>query len=85
MKKANDFEVRTLGTRACQDLEAVFSKFEPSQLEILSQELLWPQLFGHVSSIKDLSGLANHHLCHTEKLRQLFENDIGGAQEICIF
>src|SRR6202008_5045983 len=27
-------------TRAGQDLEAVFSKFEPSQLEILSQELL---------------------------------------------
>jgi 6-phospho-3-hexuloisomerase len=40
MTKANDFDVRTLGTRAGQDLEAVFSKFEPSQLEILSQELL---------------------------------------------
>ena len=24
-------------------------------------------------------------LCHTEKLWQLFEKDIGGAQEICIF
>jgi 6-phospho-3-hexuloisomerase len=40
MTTANDFDVRTLGTRAGQDLEAVFSKFEPSQLEILSQELL---------------------------------------------
>ena len=40
MTQANNFDVRTLGTRACQDLEAVFSKFEPSQLEILSQELL---------------------------------------------
>src|SRR6478672_6920760 len=40
MTTANDFDVRALGTRAGQDLEAVFSKFEPSQLEILSQELL---------------------------------------------
>src|ERR1700736_5944132 len=40
MAKANNFDVRTLGTRACQDLEAVFSKLEPSQLETLSQELL---------------------------------------------
>ena len=40
MTKANNFDVRALGTRAGQDLEAVFSKFEPSQLEILSQELL---------------------------------------------
>jgi hypothetical protein len=31
----------------------------------------WPQLFRHGSSVKDLSGLANHHLCHTEKLEQL--------------
>jgi 6-phospho-3-hexuloisomerase len=38
--KTNDFDVRALGTRAGQDLEAVFSKFDPSQLEILSQELL---------------------------------------------
>src|SRR3984957_12687908 len=40
MTKANNFDVRALGTRAGQDLEAVFTKFEPSQLEILSQELL---------------------------------------------
>src|SRR5258705_1821845 len=40
MIQTNDFDVRALGTRAGQDLEAVFSKFEPSQLEILSQELL---------------------------------------------
>ena len=40
MAKANNFDVRTLGTRACQDLEAVFSKVETSQLETLSQELL---------------------------------------------
>ena len=40
MTKENDFDVRTLGTRAGQDLAAVFSKFESSQLEILSQELL---------------------------------------------
>jgi 6-phospho-3-hexuloisomerase len=40
MTKADNFDVRALGTRAGQDLEAVFSKFEPSQLEILSQELL---------------------------------------------
>jgi 6-phospho-3-hexuloisomerase len=40
MTQTNDFDVRALGTRAGQDLEAVFSKFEPSQLEILSQELL---------------------------------------------
>ena len=40
MAKANNFDIRTLGTRACQDLEAVFSKVETSQLETLSQELL---------------------------------------------
>ena len=40
MANANNFDVRTLGTRACQDLEAVFSKLEPSQFETLSQELL---------------------------------------------
>jgi 6-phospho-3-hexuloisomerase len=40
MTKTNNFDVRALGTRACQDLEAVFSKLEPSQLETLSQELL---------------------------------------------
>jgi 6-phospho-3-hexuloisomerase len=40
MTTANNFDVRTLGRRAGQDLEAVFSKFEPSQFEILSQELL---------------------------------------------
>jgi 6-phospho-3-hexuloisomerase len=40
MDKANNFDVRALGTRACQDLEAVFSKVETSQLETLSQELL---------------------------------------------
>jgi 6-phospho-3-hexuloisomerase len=40
MTKVNNFDARALGTRAGQDLEAVFSKFEPSQLEILSQELL---------------------------------------------
>src|ERR1700737_3654575 len=40
MVKTNNFDVRTLGTRACQDLEAVFSKVEISQLETLSQELV---------------------------------------------
>ena len=40
MAKANNFDVRTLGMRACQDLEAVFSKVETSQLETLSRELL---------------------------------------------
>src|SRR3984885_7522550 len=40
MTTENNFDVRALGTRAGQDLEAVFTKFEPSQLEILSQELL---------------------------------------------
>ena len=40
MANANKFDVRTLGTRACQDLEAVFSKLETSRLETLSQELL---------------------------------------------
>jgi 6-phospho-3-hexuloisomerase len=40
MTKENDFDVRTLGTRAGQDLAGVFSKFDSSQLEILSQELL---------------------------------------------
>jgi 6-phospho-3-hexuloisomerase len=40
MATANNFDVRTLGTRACQDLEAVFSKVETSQLETLSQELV---------------------------------------------
>jgi 6-phospho-3-hexuloisomerase len=40
MTKATNFDVRALGTRAGQDLEAVFTKFEPSQLEVLSQELL---------------------------------------------
>jgi 6-phospho-3-hexuloisomerase len=40
MTTTNNFDVRALGTRAGQDLEAVFSKFEPSQLELLSQELL---------------------------------------------
>ena len=40
MAKTNNFDVRTLGTRACQDLEAVFSKLETSQLETLSHELL---------------------------------------------
>ena len=28
-----NFDVRTLGTRACQELEVVFAKVEPSQLE----------------------------------------------------
>src|ERR1700756_823188 len=40
MTKENDFDVRTLGTRAGQDLAGVFSKFDSSQLEVLSQELL---------------------------------------------
>jgi 6-phospho-3-hexuloisomerase len=40
MSNANDFNVKTLGIRACQDLETVFSKFETSQFETLCQELL---------------------------------------------
>jgi 6-phospho-3-hexuloisomerase len=40
MSNANDFDVKTLGIRACQDLETVFSKFESSQFETLCQELL---------------------------------------------
>src|ERR1700727_3621152 len=40
MIKADDFDVRALGTRTGQDLAAVFAKFEASQLEPLSQELL---------------------------------------------
>jgi hypothetical protein len=40
MAKEINFDVRTLGTRACQELEVVFVKVEPSQLETLSQELL---------------------------------------------
>src|SRR3984893_4737698 len=40
MDKANNFELIKLGMRACQDLEAVFSKVETSQLETLSRELL---------------------------------------------
>jgi 6-phospho-3-hexuloisomerase len=43
MAKENRFDVRALGRRACQDLEAVFAKVEPSQLETLSQELLASQ------------------------------------------
>jgi 6-phospho-3-hexuloisomerase len=43
MTKANDFDVRALGTRACQDLETVFTKLEASQFERLSQELLSAQ------------------------------------------
>jgi hypothetical protein len=33
MAKEINFDVRTLGTRACQELEVVFAKVEPSQLE----------------------------------------------------
>jgi 6-phospho-3-hexuloisomerase len=40
MTGTDNFDVRILGTRACQELGNVFSKFEASQLEILSQELL---------------------------------------------
>ena len=40
MVTTNNFDLRALGTRACQDLEAVFTKVESSQLETLSQELL---------------------------------------------
>jgi 6-phospho-3-hexuloisomerase len=40
MSETNNFDVRTLGMRACQDLGGVFSKLETSQLETLSQELL---------------------------------------------
>ena len=40
MPKTNSFDLKALGTRACQDLAGVFSRVEPSQLEILSQELL---------------------------------------------
>jgi hypothetical protein len=56
-------------------LEAAFNFGHSSRLGGLL-----PQLFRHVRSVKYLSGLANHYLCHTEKLGQLFENDIGGAQ-----
>ena len=35
-----DFDLNGLGRRACLDLETVFERVSPSQLELLSQELL---------------------------------------------
>ena len=76
-----------MGLETCWVLSQRPWRYHLNQLSIpatpVDWAVCWPQLFGHVSSIKDLSGLANHHLCHTEKLGQLFENDIGEAQETC--
>ena len=40
MHAESSFDFQALGRRACRDLETVFEASDPSQLEILSQELL---------------------------------------------
>jgi D-arabinose 5-phosphate isomerase GutQ len=40
MDAAANFDLKALGRRACRDLEAAFGRVDPSQLELLSQELL---------------------------------------------
>ena len=37
---ASNFDVNALGRRACRDLETVFEQISPSQLDLLSRELL---------------------------------------------
>lgn len=43
MDAASNFDLNALGQRACRDLEKVFERVSPSQLDLLSQELLAAQ------------------------------------------
>jgi 6-phospho-3-hexuloisomerase len=43
MDAASNFDLNALGRRACRDLEKVFERVDPSQLDLLSQALLAAQ------------------------------------------
>src|SRR6266446_1002360 len=40
MKPEPSFDLTSLGRRACRDLENVFERIDPGQLELLSRELI---------------------------------------------
>ena len=40
MDATSNFDLKALGRSACRDLESVFERVSPAQLDLLSQELL---------------------------------------------